>query len=54
MKTPSLGLMLLNAVSKAWSAPLSVIRPAAMILNAKQGFFVWRITEYMRAGSLWR
>ena len=53
-KIPSVGLMLENACVNASSAPLSPIRPAAMILNAKQVFRVCRMTWYIRGGSLFR
>src|SRR3954469_24878952 len=53
-KMPSLGLMLWKAVRNAPSIPSFAIRPAARILNAKQGFVVCRITLYIFGGSLCR
>ena len=53
-KTPSMGLMLAKAVRNAASMPSLAMRPAARILNAKQGLGVWRMTLYILGGSLWR
>ena len=54
--TPSVDLMFPKANRKAFSTEclLQHTRPAARILNPRQGCFTWRMTFVMSAGSDWK